>query len=178
MDIKADGTVHHPRPIVFRTLRDRLAEVAHFIPNVTAIDPVERVEEGPGRHRIVNVWHGEGSIPAVAKRFVKPDMLTWTDRALWDEDTWTTEWEQQTAFFTERVSCSGQNRFVEVDPNITRIEIRGAFELNLKGLGGLPGPLARRASPAVERFIVALITPNLQKTSTAAERLLDGGPPG
>jgi hypothetical protein len=174
VDIKADGTVHHPRPLVFQALRDRLTEVAQFIPNVTAIDPIERVEQGPGKHRIVNVWHGEGSIPAVARRFVKPDMLKWTDRASWDEDTWTCDWEQETAFFTDRVSCSGQNRFVELEPDVTRIEIRGQFALSLKGLPGLPGPLARRATPAVERFIVAMITPNLQKTSSAAEQLLDG----
>jgi len=174
LEIKADGVVHHPRDVVFRTLRDRLEEVARYIPNVTGIDPISREDEGPGRHRIVNVWHGEGSIPAAARRFVKPDMLKWTDRAVWDEDGWTTDWEQETAFFTERVSCSGQNRFVEVSPSETRIEIRGTFELSLKGLPGLPGPLARRATPAVEKFIVAMITPNLQKTSSAAEQLLDG----
>src|SRR6266508_5020053 len=102
MEIRSDGTVHHPRPLVFRTLRDQLVEVTQFIPNVTGIDPVERVEEGPGKHRIVNIWHGEGSIPAAARRFVKPSMLRWTDRAVWDEYTWTCQWEQETAFFTDR----------------------------------------------------------------------------
>ena len=172
MEIRADGVARHPRPVVFRTLRDRLAEVAAFMPNITGIDAIERVEDGPGRHRIVNRWRGEGSIPAVARRLVKPDMLRWTDRALWDEADWTCTWEQETAFFADRVSCSGHNHFVEVEPDVTRIEIRGVFELRLQGLAGLPGPLARRASPAVERFIVALITPNLERTAAAADRLL------
>ena len=154
-------------------MRDRLPEIAAFMPNITTIDPVERVEEALGRHRIVNRWHGEGSIPTVARRFVKPDMLRWTDRAVWDESDWTCGWEQETAFFTDRVSCSGQNRYVELEPDVTRIEIRGVFELRLQGLPGLPGPLARRAAPAVERFIVGLITPNLEKTADAAERFLD-----
>ena len=83
------------------------------------------------------------------------------------------EWTQETAFFTDRVSCSGTNRYVEVDPHTTRIEIRGAFELRLQGLPGLPSILARRATPAVERFIVGLITPNLEKTAVAVERFLD-----
>jgi hypothetical protein len=173
MEIHADGVVHHARPVVFRAMRDRLTEIAAFMPNITSIDELERIEEAPGRDRIVNVWHGEGSIPAVARRFLKPDMLRWTDRAVWDESDWTCAWEQETAFFTDRVSCSGQNRYVEVEPDLTRIEIRGVFELRLQGFAGLPGPLARRASPAVERFIVGLITPNLEKTAEAAERFLD-----
>ncbi|MBV8162520.1 MAG: hypothetical protein JO265_16500 [Acidimicrobiia bacterium] len=153
-------------------MRDRLTEVAAFMPNITAIDPLERVEEGPGRHRIVNGWRGEAPIPAAARRFVKPDMLRWTDRALWDESEWTCTWEQETAFFTDRVSCTGRNRFIALEPAVTRIEIRGAFELRLRGLAGLPGPLARRAAPTVERFIVGLITPNLEKTAEAVERFL------
>jgi hypothetical protein len=173
MEIRADGVVHHPREMVFRTLRDRLGDIVAFMPNVTSVDSVERVEESPGRHRVVNVWHGEGAIPAVARRFIKPNMLQWTDRAVWEESDWTCKWEQETAFFTDRVTCAGRNRYVEVDPRVTRIEIRGTFALRLQGLTGLPGPLARRATPAVERFIVGLITPNLSTTATAAERFLN-----
>jgi len=172
MEIQADGLVHHPRELVFRTLRDRLGDIVAFMPNVTAIDPIDRVEEGPGRHSIVNVWHGEGAIPAVARRFIKPNMLQWTDRAVWDEAAWTCEWDQETAFFANRVGCSGRNHYVEVEPGVTGIEIRGTFSLRLKGLAGLPGPLARRATPAVERFIVGLITPNLATTAAAAEQFL------
>ena len=171
MQIRSDGTVHHPRPLVFRTLRDRLVEVAAFMPNVTGIEELERTEEAPGRHRLVNVW--EGAIPAVARRFVKSEMLRWTDRAVWDEGDWSCEWSQETAFFTDRVSCSGASRYVEVYPDTTRIEIRGTFELRLRGVPGLPSLLARRATPAVERFIVGLITPNLEKTAVAVERFLD-----
>ena len=173
MEIRSDGTVGHPRPLVFRSLRDRLVEVAAFMPNVTGIDELERIEEAPGRRRLVNVWHGEGAIPAVARRFIKPEMLRWTDRAVWDEGDWSCEWNQETAFFTDRVSCSGSNRYVEVDPGTTRIEIRGTFELRLQGLPGLPSLLARRATPVVERFIVGLITPNREKTAVAVERFLD-----
>jgi uncharacterized protein YndB with AHSA1/START domain len=173
VEIRSDGTVHHPRPLVFRALRDRLVEIAAFMPNITGIDELERTEEAPGRHRLVNVWHGEGAIPAVARRFVKPHMLRWTDRAVWDEGEWTCEWSQETAFFTDRVSCSGTSRYVEVEPGTTLIEIRGGFELRLQGLPGLPSLLTRRATPAVERFIVGLITPNLQKTAVAVERFLD-----
>jgi hypothetical protein len=173
VEIRSDGTVHHPRPLVFRTLRDRLVEVGALMPNITAIEEIDRTEEAPGRQRLVNVWHGEGSIPPLARRFIKPSMLRWTDRALWDEGDWTCAWSQETAFFTDRVSCSGTNRYVEVDPATTRIEIRGSFELRLQGLPGLPGPLARRAGPAVERFILGLITPNLEKTAVAVQRLLD-----
>lgn len=173
MEIRSDGVVHHPRPLVFRTLRDRLGDVVPFMPNVTRVDALERVEEGPGRIRLVNVWHGDGSIPVVARRFLKPEMLRWTDRALWDEAAWTCDWDQETAFFTDRILCSGQNRYIEAEPEVTRIEVRGMLEVRLQGLPGLPGPLARRAASAVERFIVALVTPNLDKTAAAAECFLD-----
>ena len=174
MDIRSAGVVSHPREVVFRTLRDRLQEVAAFIPNVAEITELERLEVAPGRHEILTVWHGNAPIPAVARRFVKPEMLKWTERAVWDESGWTSDWSQETAVFTDRVRCSGQNRYVELD-EATEIEIRGSLDIDLRSLPGLPGPLARRAAPAVERFIVMLIKPNLDRTVEAVSRLLNGG---
>src|SRR5207302_848630 len=109
----ASADVSSPAPAISTTVQRPARPAAH---TATGVEELGRTEEAPGRQRLVNVWHGEGAIPAVARRFIKPHMLRWTDRAVWDEGGWTCEWNQETAFFTDRVCCSGTNRYVEVEP--------------------------------------------------------------
>lgn len=178
MRIDTKATIHHPRAVAFRALRDHLVEVGEHMPNITGIDVRERTEPGPGVVEFVNVWHGEGSIPTVAKPFIKPDMLRWTDYAHWDESDWTCSWRMETAFMTDRVRCSGVNSYSEIDATTTLLHITGELSIKLSGFPGVPGIVTRRAEPAVEKFIVGLVTPNLTKSAEAVEAYLDASGDG
>lgn len=173
MRIDTDATIHHPRALAFRALRDDLVAVGEHLPNITGIEVLERKEPEAGVVEFVNVWHGEGSIPTVARPFIKASMLAWTDYARWDEDDWSCEWRMETAFMTDRVSCSGRNTYEVVDADHTRLHITGDIGIDLAGFPGVPSMVSRRARPAVEKFIVGLITPNLTKTADAVDAYLD-----
>lgn len=173
MRIDTDATIHHRRDIAFRALRDHMVEVGEHLPNITEIEVLERNEPSPGVVEFVNVWHGEGSIPTIAKPFIKASMLRWTDYARWDESDWSCEWRMETAFMTERISCSGRNTYQTVDDDHTSLHITGDISIDLAGFPGVPSMVARRARPAVEKFVVGLITPNLSKTAEAVDAYLD-----
>jgi hypothetical protein len=128
--------------------------------------------EEPPRVRLVNVWHGAGDIPAAARKLLSEDMLSWTDHASWDEASFTCDWRIETHAFAEAVSCQGTNRFVAVDGDRTRVEIRGALEIDLSRVRGVPRFLAGTLGGTVEKFIVGHITPNLTRVSAALSTFL------
>jgi hypothetical protein len=172
--IEVDTKIDHPREVVFKTLRDRLPEIVEYMPNITAIDVVERHEPRADVVEFVNVWRGDASIPSLAKPFIKPDMIRWTDYAIWDESEWICDWRTETAFMTDRVDCSGRNRYEEVDGGIhTRLLIDGELNIDTANFPGVPKLVARRAAPVIEKFIVGLITPNLKGTAKAVNDFLN-----
>ncbi len=167
MEIKAEATIEYPREVTFRTLRDKLAEVAEFMPNIRKIDIGEREEPEPNVVTFVNVWYGvSDDIPSVAKPFIKPDDIRWTDYARWDENDWATGWRSETAFMTDRVNCEGTNYYEELDENRCKLVITGDLSVN-------PPMFAKAAKGAIESYIVGLMKPNLLSTADAVQEFLD-----
>jgi hypothetical protein len=171
MEISADVVLPFPRPLVFASYRDRLAELVPHLPNVTAIEVRERQDEG-AVVRLVNVWHGAGEIPRAVRAVVSDRMLSWTDRAVWYADRFTCEWTIETHAFTEAVSCRGEDRFIALDAERTRLEIRGDLVVDLAQVALVPRLLRGSLGPTVERFLVGRITPNLTRVTDALVRLL------
>ena len=174
MEIHNDTVLTHPRELIFHTYRDRLAELVVMLENIESMEELERREEGETIH-LLNEWKAEGEIPGVAKRWIKPEMLRWKDHASWHHDRWMVDWRFEMAFMKDRVRVGGTNRFVELGPNRTRLELRGALNIDTAGLPGLPRILSKRAGPVVERFVLALVQPNLVKTAQALQQFLDEG---
>jgi hypothetical protein len=131
-----------------------------------------RAEEGP-IVRLVNIWSGGGDIPAAVRSILSPDMLKWTDYATWDSDRWTCEWTIESHSFKEAVRCSGTNRFIEIDPDRTRLEIRGELQIDMKKVKVVPGFLASTLGRTVEQFMVKQITTNLTTVSGALAKHLE-----
>lgn len=163
MQIAADARLAFDRTTVFSTYRDQLVALLPFLPNVRRIEEKSRTTDGPIT-KLVNEWHAGGEIPAVARAFISESMLSWTDRATWDETSFTCAWEIETHAFTEAVSCTGENRFFE-DGDGTRLEIRGTLTIDAKKIRGVPGLLAGKVSRAVEELLVQKIQPNLVEVS-------------
>jgi hypothetical protein len=176
MKIEADARIAFPRDVAFRAYRDELPALVPHLPNVSAIE-VKETENAPGgvasRTRKLNLWRAKADIPTVAQAIIKPEMLAWDDKALWDEAEWTCDWQTVPHFFTDRIKCGGKNRFV-VDGNNCILQIRGDLEVDVKGLPGVPKLLAGTVGAGIEKFVVALLTPNLTSVSKGLEAYLRG----
>ena len=174
MKIHADARVSFPRTTTFSTYRDELSLLVPYLPNIKKID-VEESEENPDgvekTLRKLNIWHANADIPKLAQAVIKPHMLSWEDHALWNENDWTCEWRVKTHFFSERVRCSGKNEFIE-EGGQTVLQIRGNLDIDFKGLPGVPKLIANKVSSVIERFVVALLTPNLTSVSDGLEAYL------
>ena len=170
MEIRCDAIIPFPRPLVFATYRDKLTNLLPFLPNIRNIETMERKEE-PGIVHLVNVWHGGGEIPAVARAFVSASMLSWTDLATWREADMETDWKVQPHSFQDAVSSQGVNRYVET-PEGARLEIRGDLTIDASKIKGVPRLLSARVGRAVEDFMVKLISQNLLDVSKGVTRYL------
>jgi hypothetical protein len=174
MRMEADAVVSFPRSLVWRTYRDELLALVKYMPNISAVEVKER-EDGYGgdskQTRMLNVWRARSSIPVVAQPWLKPDMLSWDDYAVWNEGTWSCRWETKTHFFRDRTRSSGVTRFVEEGAR-TRIVLEGDFTLDLSGMPGVPRILASKIERGVESFIVSLLAPNVKTVAKSLDEHL------
>lgn len=178
MKIESDVRLSFPRDVAFRAYRDELPQLVPHLPNVRSIEVKER-EAAPGgvatRTRLLNLWRAKADIPAVAQSIIKPEMLAWEDHALWDEADWTCQWRVVPHFFAERIRCSGKNTFVPDGAGVI-LQLRGELDVDVKGLPGVPRLLASTVGHGIEKFVVALLTPNLTSVGKGLERYLQSRP--
>ena len=171
MDLTADANLPFPRDVVFSAYRDKLLDLVDFLPNIRRIEVKSRKDEG-GIVSLVNEWHGGGEIPAAARVVLAESMLSWTDYAEWNSDSFTCKWRIETHSFKDAIDCHGENRFVDVDGK-TRLEIRGTLTIDAKKVKGVPKLLSKSVSKTVEDFLLKKITPNLIEVSDGLRRYLE-----
>ena len=174
MEIRNDTIITHPRELVYHTYRDRLPELVEMLENIESMDELERREEGDRTH-LLNEWKAQGEVPRIARRWIKPEMLRWKDHATWNAVDWSVDWRFEMAFMKDRVTVQGKSHYLELSPSRTKLQLRGELKIDAAGLPGMPRLLARKAGPVVERFVLALIQPNLTKTALALQQFLDEG---
>lgn len=172
MRIHSESVIHHPREAVFEAYRDRLSEVAVYIPDIRQIDVLDRREEGT-LVSLHNEWVADREIPKIARGFIRPEMLRWDDWARWDVSTQICTWKLGIRAFPEGVKCMGSNTFVDLGGGRTKVVLGGDLTVDVKKIPGVPRLLAGRVGPQVERFIVSLITPNLERVNSSLGRFLD-----
>lgn len=172
MDIRSESRIHHPVSKVFEAYRDHMADVAEFLPDIKCITVLKRSEDGD-KVSLHNEWVSDREVPAVAASLIKPDQMRWDDFATWDSKTHTCHWEIKTRFFTDSFTCKGQTELVE-QGDATVVRLSGSLAVDLSnGIKGVPGFVARRLAPQIEKLIVGLVTPNLEKTNDAISQYLD-----
>jgi len=172
MRIHSESLIRHPQPSVYEAYRDRLPEIAAYIPDVKEIR-VESREDGPDAAIIHNVWIADREVPVFARAFITPDMLKWDDYAEWRDAESRVYWKLRLRVFTESVTCGGTNTFSRVDENSTKVCLEGDLDIDVKKIPGVPRLLAGGVKPKVEKFIVSLITPNLKQVNESLQQFLD-----
>ncbi len=172
MKIQASSVIAHPRDRVLHAYRDELPLVAPYMNNIKEI-LVRARDERPGGVKLHNEWVGRGDIPKVAQGIIKPEMLRWDDYADWDSATTSCTWQIKLRVFTDKVTCAGRTVLADDGGGRTRITLDGELSMDLRDIPGVPRFLASTITPQVEKFVVALVKPNLEQVNASLERYLD-----
>ena len=166
MKIHSESIIPHGRDAVYQTYRDRLSEVAAFLPDVESITVKDRKDDD-GRTVLHNVWVSNTDIPKTAQSFLRPEHLKWDDYAIWTHDAYSVAWRIETRVFADTFRCEGTNTFYAEGDSETRVVVSGDLHIDLSSMPGVPRFLAKRLAPQVEGFIVKMIAPNLQQVNEA-----------
>lgn len=172
MELTATTKVTFPRELVFSTYRDRLPETVQYLPNVSSIVVKERTEQN-GKVQLVNLWAAKADIPSLAKRFIKPEMLMWTDYAEWDPVGQLCRWRIESHAFPGFVECSGTTSFHEAGSG-TELRIDGKLVLHLEK-AHVPRLLAGTVQPLIEKVVIGALKPNLLSTGEGLQKFLQAG---
>ena len=179
-EIRVDQTLAFPVERVFAGFRDRLPELAPLIPGIAQITVVERKELGEGRIALLNKWTVSRDMPdlKIVGRFLPDGVLYWEDHALWDPGDHSCTWRFVLPFVKDAVEVSGKNYYRADGEGKTRLEVRGALNLTLERVRGVPRLLARAVTPIIERKVLEKIEPSFVRTGVALSTLLsrDGAP--
>lgn len=171
IDIK--DTVDYPLEKVYATFRDHLAEMQPYLPTIESIDveSYERVDEDTVK--IVNIWRAADSeVPKLAQKFIKPEMMMWTDRATWKDDKFLCHWDMEVGFLKDAISCSGTTTYTSQGDK-TKVHIKGDLKVDARQIPGVPRLVAGKVGDTVEKFVVKMITPNMTEVNRGCEKFLD-----
>lgn len=162
----------HPRDLVFATHRDKLEELVEYLPNVESVEIRKREIDG-AVVRLENHWKGASTdVPAVLRPIVKAEYLSWVDYAEWDEAAHRCRWRIELGLLPGAITARGESVFVE-EGDETIVNMTGEFIIHPERIPGVPAFVAKNAAPALEKFIVGLIQPNLRKSNAAVVEYLD-----
>ena len=159
---------------VYPVLRDQLVELPEFLPEVDAIEELERSADGPGRWRIVNHWHGSSkSTPAAVRPFVTKSMLSWKDHAPWIDAETKVQWHFETSHFETLYQCAGTNYVEDAGDGTTQLRLTGELTIHPDKLPGVPKILGKKLAPKIEQWLINMVTPNLAQMPKAIQAFLD-----
>ena len=173
MRIEADSVLHHPRERVFAAYRDDIREVVDFLPNVRAIEVIERQDAG-STTRLHNIWRGGIQMPQKLSDALATNFFSWHDRATWDAEKWCCEWTIVPLAFEGAVTCDGRCDFVDIGGGKTRLEMTGELSIQLQRVKHVPAFLAGSLGRTTEAFLVRQITANLASVSDGLAAYLSG----
>lgn len=172
--IEITDEVAYDRQTVFETFRDELVELVPHLPDVKEITVKSREQVDDDTVEVVNLWNAEAEdVPKLARSFIKPEMLEWTDYATWREDDYKCDWEMEVGFLPEAVTCEGTTTYREKGDEHTEIAIDGTLTVDAKQIPGVPRFGAGKIGDVVENFVVKLITPNLTNVNRGLEKYLE-----
>jgi len=172
MKFQSSQEIPFPVEEVFVLVRDRLQDLVPHMPNVKKIVTESRDEADGQTVRLVNRWFGKAEIPKAVEKMIDPEKIAWLDTATWDTGQKSCTWEIKPMFFQENVTCRGVNYYREAGSGRTVLEINGELSVQTKGMPGVPRILAGKLSEQVEKFIVKLLTPNLDNLARGVTQYL------
>jgi len=176
MRFEEASKVTKPASRVLHTMIEEMEKIVPFLPSVESIttEKIERLDDG--RVHILRRWQGNSSsAPSAVRPFLSREALAWLDDAMWTPNEHKVDWTLKTSL-SRLYDCSGSNTFKPHpdDPEgATLMRVTGDLTVYPDKLPGVPGFLARKLAPQIEKFVVKLITPNIMDLAVGLQGYYD-----
>jgi hypothetical protein len=170
MEFRCIETVKYPLPLVWATLRDRLHTIAEQQDDIEYVKVEKRSKKNPDSLHVISTWHADPPLPGFLKGFIKPDMLTWTDDAIWQNGATTCHFTITPHYQVEDIRCVGTIAMEAAGAKSTRIIYSGTLTITktarssifmtsliIRGIEALAGKLIEHNFAKVVKELVAMI---------------------
>lgn len=171
MDLNMVFEFISPAEEVFKTYRDKTSEFSKKIPNVTEVKIKEKKKIDKNKVRLYTVWKGFGNIPAVVRSIVKPEMISWEEIDIWDEEKLTCTWECKSFYYKDFFACKGIWTFKDKN-NKSQAILKGILKIYIPSFPGIPDKVAQKAGEIIEGIIYKYLVPNMNATIKAIKDVL------
>jgi len=166
MQFKTVAIVKHPLETVWDVMQNKLPEIAEWVDDIEEIKACERGLSDSGDEIVIHEWKAAPPLPDFVKSWVQPDMLTWTDSAVWKQESKSCHWVIESHYFRDKMSCSGITSY---QPALGGKGCRLNFEGTLKWNPGA-GVAGAVVLQGMETILSALIPSNFRKLAAAVEQ--------
>jgi hypothetical protein len=130
MEFKCIETVKYPLAQTWATMRDQLADIAAQQDDIAYVKVTKRDKKNPKTMHVISTWCADPPLPSFLKGFIKPDMLIWTDDAIWNNEETICRFNIITNYKVEDIRCVGSIVFEAAGAKSTKITYSG--ELTIK----------------------------------------------
>ncbi len=160
MKLESKDIINAPLDVVFKLVRDDLEKIVPYLLNVQKIEVKERKEKGDELH-LINHWYAKAEIPAAAQKFVKPELFSWKDSAIWKNKEYKVDYKLESFWANDLYSASGTNSFKAINDTQTELTVSCNIEIYADKVPGVPKFLIKPVLPAIESLITKALSPNL-----------------
>lgn len=179
MEFKSEKRLDQKAQSVLDIMIHRMEQIVPYMPTVDSIETQKFETRDNGQILVLRKWIGSADqAPAAIRSLVSKDMLTWYDEALWTPSEFKVEWKLSSSL-GKLYDCGGVNSFgphPDEPESACLIVISGDLKIYPDRIPGVPGFIARRVAPQVEKFIVKMISPNLTEVVDGLGRYFDAHP--
>ncbi|MEQ1567077.1 MAG: hypothetical protein ABMA64_15670 [Myxococcota bacterium] len=172
MRFSVRDTSRFAREVVFAAHRDEIERIAGELPDVQRVEIRGRTRRADGWEEQTTLWVGSPSVlPLLLRPVVPPQMLQWRQVTRWDPVAWVAQWTIDVPGLGPAIEAAGENRYLAEGDGCT-IAIDGDFAFRPDRVPALDA-IPKAAVPVVEKAVVAMIVPMIERTGAAVRQYLE-----
>ncbi len=165
MHLETKDIVNQPVDRVYALVRDDLGKLVPFLPNIEKIDVIEKEKINENERKVVNHWYSKVDVPAMAKKYLKPEVFAWKDFAVWNDQEKSASFRLESFVGKDLYEAKGKNYFRAIGTDKTEVCISCDITIHADKVPGIPRFLAATLLPVIEGIIAKILEPNLKSLS-------------
>lgn len=174
MNFKTISIIKFPVDITWNTMMNHLPDIATDVDDLESITEVKRTKQAEGVIKVESVWKAKPNLPAMVMKYIKPDMLEWTDSATWKETEKIIDWEIHSHHYYDELYCKGATAFERaMGGKGCKITFSGELEWKGKVFSMSLGMLDSTLAKVAESVLSQMIPSNLRKITEALGKYIE-----
>jgi len=175
MQLEHSDLIDAPAEAVYLLVRDKLTDLAEYLPSVASIEQASREETGKDTLKVVNHWYAAVELPALVKKFLSDSLLSWKDTAIWCNSSKSVEYELQSFVVNDLFEARGKNIFKE-SGNQCELTVSCEVTIYPEKIPGVPRLLMKKIKPLIEKVIEKMLQPNITSLGKGLKAYLKENP--